>query len=474
VSASSNRWATEALTAKIIAENTNGLDVEFSEAFPYRVDNQILVFTDGGERPAWEITTTSREVLYPFGGLLEFDPFKRETAFMASDYCCDNGLAVEELGGRKVRVLKKGLKGTPGNIMIFGARDRNVPGVTISDSENVLVDHVHIYHCGGMGVIGQRSRNISLQYVEVTPAPGSGRVVSLTADATHFVNCSDKIEIGYCLFECQEDDHSNLHGIYARIASLADDKTMVVQCMHPQQYGFDFIKPGTKLELVHGASMVSFGQAEVTSVERINKEFTRIGLSSPLPPEAKPGDAVAEMGDYAEVYVHDNKMRGNRVRGLLLNSRGRTVIEHNEFHIPGAALLFEGDTRFWFEQGGVSDCVIRGNLFEDCLYGGWGSAVIEVAAGIAEPESPHSRYNRNILIERNTFHGFDPRLLKVYSVDGLTFRSNKAEKTTHYPVLHPEAKPSVVEFSDHVIVEGPLTPAPATAPEPFSQQGKQP
>ncbi|MBR4778611.1 MAG: right-handed parallel beta-helix repeat-containing protein, partial [Bacteroidaceae bacterium] len=40
-----------------------------------------------------------------------------------------------------------------------------------------------------------------------------------------------------------------------------------------------------------------------------------------------------------------------------------------------------------------------------------------------------------ITIEDNTFRVFDPRILYLYSVDGLTFRNNRIEMTTDYPYL---------------------------------------
>ena len=73
-----------------------------------------------------------------------------------------------------------------------------------------------------------------------------------------------------------------------------------------------------------------------------------------------------------------------KARGLLLGSRGRIVVEDNYFHIAGAAILFEGDANYWFEQSGVRDVVIRGNLFENGNYGcpSWGAACIAVGSGI--------------------------------------------------------------------------------------------
>nr|AIA93734.1 CAZy families GH110 protein [uncultured Shewanella sp.] len=99
-----------------------------------------------------------------------------------------------------------------GDILVFSPR-RDFPGIVISDSAGVALEHVTLHHCGGMGVIAQRSADLSLSHVKVTPPVGGKRVVSLTADATHFVNCRGKIEMTDCLFENQKDDATNVHGL---------------------------------------------------------------------------------------------------------------------------------------------------------------------------------------------------------------------------------------------------------------------
>jgi nitrous oxidase accessory protein NosD len=177
-------------------------------------------------------------------------------------------------------------------------------------------------------------------------------------------------------------------------------------------------------------------------------------LTENLPEEFELGDAVAEIRDYPELHIHDCKMRGNRARGFLLNCRGKTLIENNIFNVPGTALLFEGDARFWFEQAGVRDCVIRNNLFDNCNYGVWGRATIEVAAGIEEKYRAKSRYNRNILIEGNTFRCFDHYpVLKAYSVNGLVFRNNTIEYTHEYPSQNLNFDTFEITDCDNVLIE---------------------
>jgi hypothetical protein len=220
----------------------------------------------------------------------------------------------------------------------------------------------------------------------------------------------------------------------------------------------DFIKAGTRLELNDGPSLQEEGFATVKSVERINKQSSIVGIEGTLPESVIVGDSVADAdANTADVLIKNCVLRGNRARGILLGSRGRMVIEGNTFHVPGAAILFEGDSRFWFEQAGVRDVVIRGNTFDNCNYGVWGTACIQVGSGIAEEFRKTSRYNRNIRIENNLFRSFGRvPLLSIYSVDGLTFVDNRLERTKAYPAPEGnERNPFVITDSDNVKIEAP-------------------
>ncbi len=183
----------------------------------------------------------------------------------------------------------------------------------------------------------------------------------------------------------------------------------------------------------------------------IDKEFTRVVLKQPLPAELVLGDVVAAADAYPETHIHHCIIRSNRARGILLGSRAKMLIEDNIFHTPGAAILLEGDGRFWYEQAGVRDLVIRRNRFEDCNFGVWGKATIEVGAGIENGSRAASRYNRNIVIEDNLFRTFGHGpLVQMYCVGGLTVRNNRIESSTAYPVREPDAKRFDITDSDRV------------------------
>ncbi|WP_298034928.1 right-handed parallel beta-helix repeat-containing protein [uncultured Alistipes sp.] len=418
------------------------LEIRFPEDYLCDIVNGCLRFRD------------TEGTVYPFSNLLEFDAVRREPAFRATDYWLSNRtIPAEKCENGNIRILRKDLKATVGNVMVFGAAARYNPGFTLADCRGVVIRDVNLYHCGGMGVIAQRSRDIELRKLVIVPSPGKGRMISITADATHYVNCGGYIRMIDCVFENQKDDATNIHGLYMAVERVAGPDKLLLRWCNSGQYGVDFIVPGMRLELVDNDNVETYAHRSVKSVKRLNKVYTEVTFTELLPDGVKPLHVVAADDDYPEVLIKGCRMRGNRARGLLLGSRGRTVVEDNRFHIAGAAILIEGDANYWYEQSGVRDVVIRGNVFENGNYGspGWGAACIAVGSGIPNRET--SRYHRNIRVEGNTFRVFDPRIINLYCVDGFLFRRNKIEFTTDYPVVDGQAERFVTRNCDNVVIE---------------------
>ena len=419
------------------------LDVEFPGEYVCDLSDGCLRFLD------------DEGTAYPFSSLLEFDAVKREPAFHVDDYwLAKHTIVARQQPGGLVRIFRDDLKAGIGNIMVFGAARRLNPGFTISDSEGIAIRDVNLYHCGGMGVIAQRSRDIELHRLRVVPAPGKGRVISITADATHYVNCGGYIRMIDCTFENQKDDATNIHGLYMAVEKVGGPDKLLLRWRNSGQYGVDFIVPGMPLELVDNNNVETYARRTVKSVRRLNKVYTEVTFTEPLPDGVEPMHVVAADDEYPEVLIKGCRMRGNRARGLLLGSRNRMVIEDNYFHIAGAAILIEGDANYWYEQSGVRDVVIRRNLFENGNYGspGWGSACIAVGSGIPDRET--SRYHRNIRVEGNTFRVFDPRIVNLYCVDGFVFtQDNVIEYTDDYPVLSGEKRNFITRNCDNIVIE---------------------
>lgn len=407
--------------ATIEGVGENSLDVRFSGEYLPRIENGCLYIYDEN----W--------IKYRFASLLEFDVQKREPALYARDYWLrDSTIPAEEIDKGLFRIHKDKLTGKVGNILVFGAEARYNPAFFLSDCEGITLRGVTLHHCGGMGVIAQRSRDIELDGMVIEPAPG--RMISITADATHFVNCSGYIRMTGCRFCNMKDDHTNIHGLYMAVDEVLSPRKLSVSWHNSGQYGIDFLRKGLRVEIVDNRTMVTIGHATVKNVLRLNKKAAEVEFKEDLPEGVAPKMVIAADDAYPDVLISGCDFRSNRARGLLLGSRGRIVVENNYFHIPGAAILLEGDGNYWFEQSGVRDLTIRGNVFEDGNFGylNWGAACISVGSGIPDRKGSEA-YHRNIRIEGNTFKVFDPRILHLYSVDGLVFRGNTIIPTETYP-----------------------------------------
>jgi hypothetical protein len=412
----------------ILAAGDGYVDLRIAPEFPYKIQHgKILFLCEHGETSG-------------FCNILEFDSSRRETAFLAYDnHGIGSRYGAEEIGSGEVRIHADFAKPLPqpGNVLILDDERRDCPGITIIDGSGIHIDGVTLYHAGGMGVIAQTSRDIRLQTVRVTTRPGSNRMVSTTADATHFVNCSGTIELNSCHFEYMMDDPTNVHGIYGSIVAHPDPCAIEVKLRHHQQFGVDIAAPGDLLEFVSSRTLLTFHQSTVISARRLNKELTQFTFAEPLPVGLCLGDAVANLSRTPDLTIRNTVTRCNRARGFLISTPGRVLIEENFFHNPGAAILIAGDVNHWFESGAVRNVVIRRNRFENCNYGVWGCAAIDVHPEIESGDS--SSYHRNITIEENTFVAFDRRIVRARCVDGLAIRRNLVEHSAAYPPQHQDA-----------------------------------
>jgi hypothetical protein len=437
---------------EILEVEPDAITVRFPEQYPYRIEGDELVFLD------------EEGIRYPWGRMLEFDPVKREPAYMALDYWGKSfvisgmipadekgsflsAFRASDCGDRCVRVEVPGIHATVGNVMYFGPDHRRVPGVFLKDCSDVTIADVTIHHSGGMAAIAQKCESVAFTNYRVLAKPGTGRIVSATADATHFVNCTGKIRIEGCRMESQMDDATNIHGNYATIDRIAGPRCIELRFMHSQHAGFPLLAAGDSAAFSDARTLRPLGGASVRAVNVINRDLLSVHLSDDLPPEIVPGTLVHNAGQTApEVEITNCVFTGNRARGILLGSAGKTRVAGNIFHNPGAAILLEGDGKTWFEQAAVRDLTITGNRFENCNFGVWGNAVIEISSPHLDETGLGERCHRNITIVGNTFVSFDGTpLLVAKGAEGLVLEGNTFAQSDAYPPCRIAASPFLLE-----------------------------
>src|SRR5262249_31740032 len=103
---------------------------------------------------------------------------------------------------------------TPGVLLVLRHEVFGHNAFDCIDCSGVQVEKVTSYTCPGMGLWALHCENLRIRQCRVMIRPGSGRLMSTTADATHFNTCKGTVEVSDCLFEGMGDDALNAHGRY--------------------------------------------------------------------------------------------------------------------------------------------------------------------------------------------------------------------------------------------------------------------
>lgn len=404
---------TPALETIVTEIGPDYLDVLIQGQTSYIVERDFLYATDlsGEKRALRYIFVRSRD------HQLAYVPEARDS------WCINENVRVQDLGKCKLRLYHVNLDVVVGTNLTFRVSDtRQACNVAITDCKDISLLNLTMYSSYGMGVLAQKTENVTVDGMLVKAT--NGRLNSLQADGTHFVQCKGLVKVVNSSFSEQLDDALNVHGIFTKIADKTDDY-ILVQYMHFQATGIDIFHKGDSFCTLNPKSLIPNGFYEVDRVEVINRNFTKVYI--------KGGTADILVGDVAEnltwscdLLFENNRVFNNRARGLLIASKGKTVIRNNYFNTPGVAILFESDGQFWFESGSTTDVEISSNIFENCNYvTAWGRYTI--TAKPREVFHEGSFYHRSIRITRNRFMGQKNPLLYADNIRELIFRDNQIQ-----------------------------------------------
>ncbi|MGM9748957.1 MAG: hypothetical protein ACI3ZN_09145, partial [Candidatus Cryptobacteroides sp.] len=168
----------------------------------------------------------------PLGENIVFDPKSGSPYRNCEKYegWIGDSVRAEDLGNRIVRISGFRSQQMPpvGSIYIDKGphgRNRTCPGFTIQASSSISIEGVTVHESGAMALIAENSSDITCKNFNVCLKDNSSRMISASADATHFVGCSGKIILKDCMFESMLDDATNVHGTYMLADSLLNSNT---------------------------------------------------------------------------------------------------------------------------------------------------------------------------------------------------------------------------------------------------------
>lgn len=246
---------------------------------------------------------------------------------------------------------------------------RNEVAGLISESEGVLLSNLQLHFMGNFGIVAQSSKDLRYENLRCAPSPESGRTCAGFADFLQVSGCRGRVDIANCLFRGSQDDPINVHGTHLKVADYGDGRTIMVQYMHPQTFGFQSFFTGDTIEVVNPSTLLPMAMAVVEYARMIDDYTIELSLTDRLPAVAMTlTEAVVEnVSSTPEVSITGCRFEATPTRGVLVTTRRPVVISGNVFvRTPMAAILVADDARSWYESGPVKDLTISDNLFVDC------------------------------------------------------------------------------------------------------------
>lgn len=421
--------------ADITAAGEDFLELEYDTAeFNVRAEGRELVFYSPEDQ--WElrmgkvlVTEFERETKIPAAHLspyIVYLPKERENSFLDGFF---RYLEVKQLAENKIRFDGDFRQlHTVGNKWVCTfSLDRNYPGIFGTRTKNILIQDVTVHQSYAMGLICQLCENITMENLQMVPREGSGRYLSVSADATHFVNCSGVVRYEGCTFTHMLDDAGNVHGIYAKYAKKLDTHTMLVTFGHYQQKGLNLYDKGDRVRIIDNRDMSVAGELTVKRSDLISGDYLRVEFEEELP-QLLDGFTVENYTKMPELYINNCFSGYNRPRGFLPSTCKKVEITNNVFSNMEPAIHIAGDCADWYESGPVNDILIKGNKFKNAAFtGGPVLLIAPNAPGCKEP------YHRNVIIEDNEFELHEERFLNIDNVQNLVFRGNRFIQNDQLP-----------------------------------------
>jgi len=418
--------------------------------FPYRLEDNKLVFdVYGGNRNSWKST-------------MEFDREGRYVVPQTGDLGClgkdwKNYHAETTMPG--IVRLHNTFTRKPelGNYLVLRHAERVHSGVFISNSKNISIQNLNLYHATGLGILAQFSEDLNFTGYRAVPNPNKNHYFGGGDDGLQVSNCKGQITVTNCEFEGLMDDPINVHGTSVQVQEIISPTEVKCKFMHHQSVGLNWGHKGDKISFIENRQMNSIGTGEIVGFIPIDIETFTVTFLSAVPANLEVGDALENLTWSPNFTVKNTKFKSCRARGLLVSTPGKVVIENNIFESSGSAILISGDANGWFESGAVNDVLIKNNTFTElCNTSSYQfcEGIISIFPIIPELTEDTPAFHKNIRIEGNQFNPFDYPVLFARSVNGISFTSNTITRSYRFNPYHNRLFTFTFENCNNVSLNG--------------------
>lgn len=134
--------------------------------------------------------------------------------------------------------------------------------------------------------------------------------------------------------------------------------------MHPQTFGFNNFQIGDSIEFISSSSLLPYEKNIVTKSKMINEKEIELIFNTKISEKIKIGDVVENVTWTPDFKITNSTITQIPTRGILVTTRGKVIIENNEFLKTNmSSILISDDANSWYESGYVRDVTIINNKF---------------------------------------------------------------------------------------------------------------
>jgi len=339
--------------------------------------------------------------------------------------------SVELVRSQTLRLnLARQLPLSAGDVLVLRHTGYVAHALNFDNCVGLRIADLQIFAAPGMGAVGHYCKDVSFQHVNVLPRPGSGRMISTSADGIHFGACAGILTVDSCLVSGTGDDCINVNTGYVRLAQRLDNRTVTVAqrglfspAFPPRSGNLYTISDGDTFEPITTAVI---GGGEISgSLETLH-------FLSDLPPQVRPGAILADNTQHPKLTVSNCKFPGNRARGVLGHSD--VTIENCDFANQTMAAMLFVHGGYWMEGPAIDRVRIHNNRISGAQRRGLpSSAAIDIDASVRLTNEGSDRNlgisSHDIEISGNTIHDPGGTAILANSAGNLSITNNKLENT---------------------------------------------
>lgn len=343
------------------------------------------------------------------------------------------------LDGRTVRVENSPNGIAAGQLYRLQHYYYHYNGFSFDDVEHLTLENVTVLSTPGHAfVMGGKSHHVAFDHVNIVPPNDDPRrVITCTADHFHIGHSRGFLKLENCEFSLGADDIMNMHDNSAFVRRTGPRTVRAMKAV-----ALAAARKGDRIEFRNGDYSPTgfFGTlVEAKRMPGLRNGFD-VTFAEDIPEVKKDGFILFNWAfDTHNVIVRNCRFHDNRARALLILARDVTV-ENNTFrHQEMGAIKIETGYTYhsWSEGYGVSNVVIRGNLFDTVNPSGSYASHRQrsIYTGIylrTDPSQDTTDYPiiKDILIEGNTFRDNTGVTAYLSSVSNVVVRGNVIEDPT--------------------------------------------